>query len=129
MNKDEAKAYVVNKLTLLLNKLSSLSIKPQTKLKILKQVVYPRISFELKAYDFGDTWISNSLDNLVHMHVRRWFELPINSCVEELLTLPKKKCGYGIQSLRAFAKSLRLTTRSGLQHSPHEDIQQLWTES
>jgi len=53
MNTDEAKEELSNKLDTLLTKLSNLVTRQQMKIKILKLVVYPRISFELKTYNFS----------------------------------------------------------------------------
>lgn len=129
MDNEEAKKSVVTKLSGLLESLTNLSTRPQTKLKILKLAVYPRISFELKIYKFTDTWITNSLDSVVHSHVRRWLELPISTCVEEMMTLPNKMCGYNIPTIRAHATNLKMTTRYGLKTSANDDIRQLWHET
>jgi hypothetical protein len=99
------------------------------KLNILKQVICPHISFELKVYDFAETWLSGTLDGLVHAQIRRWLELPVSTCVEEIATLPKKMCGLGIPSLLAYARNLRLTVRAGLKNSASHDVRQLWTET
>ena len=48
MDTEEDKSSVITKLKLSLEKLTKLHIKPQTKLKILSKIIYPRISFELK---------------------------------------------------------------------------------
>ena len=45
MDNEEAKSVVTDKLRTLLQTVSALKIKPQTKLKILRQVIYTRISF------------------------------------------------------------------------------------
>jgi hypothetical protein len=129
MNKDEAKAQLLSKLDKLLLKLSSLAIKPQLKLRILKFVIFPKISFELKIYDFALTWINNSLDSVIHSHIRRWLELPISSCSQEIASLPTKMCGFDIPSLRTYATHSRLTVRSGLKNSANSDIRQLWQET
>ena len=126
MDKEEAKAIVLNKLTKLLKTLSSLALKPQTKLAILQRVIYPRISFELKVYDFALTWITNSLDSLVHAHIRQWLELPISTCLEEIASLPVKMCGLNLPSLRNYAVNLRTTVRFGLKSSSNSDMRHLW---
>ena len=64
MKNKSAKTSIVHKLTGLLEITSSLKIKPQLKLKILKHYLYSQLSFELCLYDFSETWISQQLDNL-----------------------------------------------------------------
>jgi len=82
MKNEEAKVLLKSKLDNLLVKVSSFAVKPQTKIKMLKMVIYPRISFELKSYNFSSTWIAGVLDGMVHTHIRRWLELPVSSCIE-----------------------------------------------
>jgi Reverse transcriptase (RNA-dependent DNA polymerase) len=65
-----AEIAVVDKLRSLLSKLNSTSLKPQTKLRVLKLAIYPRISYELKVYDFAQTFIKNELDAMVYYHIR-----------------------------------------------------------
>jgi len=129
MNTDEAKEELSNKLYTLLTKLSNLVTRPQIKIKILKLVVYPRISFELKTYNFSLSWIGIVLDGKVHSHVRQWLELPISSCVNEVACLPIKMCGLELPSVQSYALNLRLTVRSSLKQSLNTDIRQVWNES
>ena len=128
MDNEEAKNNILNKLTALLKKLTNLPIKPQTKLKILRRVVYPRISFELKVYDFSLTWIKNSLDAVVTENVRKWLELPINTCVKEVVRLPSSMCGLNVPALSTYATNLRLTIRH-LKTSQNQDIRHLWAST
>jgi len=69
------------------------------------------------------------LDGKVHSHVRRWLELPISSCVNEVACLPTKMCGLDLQSVQSYALNLRFTVRSGLKHSLNTDIRQVWSET
>ena len=105
MTKDEAKIIVQDKLNKMLQKLSSLAISPQLKIKILKLVIFPKLSFELKIYDFAGTWISITLDGAVISNIRRWLEPPISSCVREIISLPTKLCGPNIPTLQTCYKS------------------------
>ena len=87
MNKDNAEINLIAKLKDLLSKITNLPLKPQTKIKLLKMVIYPKLSFELKIYDFSYTWIANELDSLVHYHIRKWVQLPVARVLLKL-------CGY-----------------------------------
>ena len=85
--------------------------------------------FALCQTDFAETWLSTILDNTVHLHIRRWLQLPINTCVEEVVSLPTKMCGLNIPSIKNYAANLRLTMRSGLMNSKSSDINQLWKDT
>lgn len=129
MSTESAKSAVLEKLRTFLVKLTQASLKPPTKVKVLKLAIYPRLSFELKNYDFSFSWIIAELDALVHSHIRRWLELPISTCVKEVLCLPLNKCGMNIPSLKDYASKLRLTKRNCLRSSDNLDIVQLWSET
>src|ERR1043165_9030993 len=129
MNKDNAEINLTAKLKDLLSKITNLLLKPQTKIKLLKMVIYPKLSFELKIYDFLYTWIANEMDSLVHYHIRKWVQLSVSSCITEIVRLPTNKCGLNIQSLKEYAESLRATARHSLKNSNDSDIKQLWRET
>ena len=129
LNLDQAKTDVLEKLNLFLSKVSMLKIRPQSKLKILRQVVYAKINFELKAFNFGHSWIKNELDSIVQRHVRQWLELPISTCLQEICNLPYEYGGLNIPSLQQVASQLHLTKRTGLKNSKQEDIRSVWKET
>ena len=62
MNNESAKNAVATKLDLMLKTTSSLSVKPQSKIKILYSFISSQLAFELKIYDFSATWIAETLD-------------------------------------------------------------------
>jgi len=107
----------------------TLLVRTQTKLKILKLFIPSQISFDFKLYDISLTWINQQLDAIVVRHVRNWLQLPISSCVAELMTLPRNQGGHGIASLRDTAERLRLGQRFRLKHSRNDDIRHLWAET
>ena len=129
MKNKSAKTSIVHKLTGLLEITSSLKIKPQLKLKILKHYIYSQLSFELRLYDFSETWISQQLDNLCTNRIREWTEMPISGCVKEITSLPKELTGLGIPSLLSTHQKLWLGKRSTLKNSHHSPIQQIWNDS
>ena len=129
MKNKSAKTSIVHKLTGLLEITSSLKIKPQLKLKILKNYIYSQLSFELRLYDFSETWISQQLDNLCTNRIREWTEMPISGCVKEITSLPKELTGLGIPSLSSIHQKLWLGKRSTLKNSCHSPIRQIWNDS
>ena len=122
-NIDRSQTYSLLEIT------SSLKIKPQLKLKILKHYIYSQISFELRLYDFSETWISQQLDNLCTNRIREWTEMPISGCVKEITSLPKELTGLGIPSLLSTHQKLWLGKRSTLKNSYHSPIRQIWNDS
>ena len=107
----------------------TLLVRTQTKLKIVKLFIPSQISFDYKLYDISLTWINQQLDAIVVRHVRNWLQLPISSCVAELMTLPRNQGGYGIAFLRDTAERLRLGQSFRLKHSRKNDIRHLWVET
>ena len=62
MNLESAKNKLFEKLSELLQITSKLLVNPCLKIKILKQIIFPKISFELKIYDFNHTWLDSKVD-------------------------------------------------------------------
>jgi len=81
LNTDSAKKELKEKLLNLLTITSKLTINPGQKVKILKDIIYSKISFELKIYDFNHSWLVSEPDSLIKEYLRLWFQLPISSCV------------------------------------------------
>ena len=126
MNDLAAKDHLVTKLLTILTTISELSIRAQTKLKLLKLYVPSQLSFELSVYDISATWITQHLDAMVTNHVRKWLGLPVSTCVEEMLSLARSKGGLGIMSLKSIAERLRVKQRKALQNNPQHDMRTLW---
>jgi len=129
MKGESEKKEVQNKLDNYLNITSNLSLKPQTKLKILHRFILPQLSFSLRVCNFCETWVSESLDSLCVRHIRSWIEAPISSCVGEWLASPITKCGMGIPSLKHRFSRLQLSKRNALKNSNNENIRNLWGET
>ena len=58
--------------------------------------------------------------------VRYWLELPISSCITEILSLPVNRGGFGIPSLCATTEKLRLNQRHKFKNSTNEENHSLW---
>ena len=129
MNNDTIKLAVLNRLRELLSITTSLKVKPQRKLNILKLYIRSQLNFDLGTYDISLTWIKEQLDSQVNNSVRIWLELPISTCVAEILSLPLSKGGFGIPSLKSTAESLRLGQRFRLKTSQNAGMNDLWAET
>src|SRR6267154_2413206 len=84
------------KLEKILEKLSSLKIRSQTKLKIFSTYVPSQFNFELKIDNFTDSFLSGVVDRLCTKHIREWLEFPPSSCITEWASSPITFCGLGI---------------------------------
>lgn len=129
LKNDLAKLNIAQKLENFLSITSKLKIKAQMKIKILKLYVYSQMRFELRLYNFGATWIDNNLDSKVVKCVRSWLEMPISSCVKEMMTVPTNKGGLGIPLLKDIAAQMQLQKRSALKSSAFQDINHVWSDS
>ena len=126
MKNEDTKTVLDQKLTTLLKTTSVLNIKPQQKLKILRSYIPSQLTFDLRVYDISYTWISQVLDSKISNAVRGWMELPISSCVSEILSLPNSQGGLGIPSLKETAEKLRVGQRFKLQSSEDDDMHVLF---
>ena len=87
------------------------------------EIVFPScINFDLKTYDISLTWIAQNLDSIICGSVR-WLELPISTCVSEMLSLPTSKGGFGIVST---TETLHLEQCYNLKHSVHTEMNDQW---
>ena len=129
MDNSAIKATLVDRLRQLLQVTSNLKIRPQLKLKILRVYIPSQINFELRTYDISVTWINQHLDPMICDAVRTWLELPISTCVSEILSLPRNKAGLGVTSVKTSAGLLRLGQRYRLKHSKSKNINDLWAQS
>ena len=100
MKNTAIKTTLRDQLKRLLEITSNLDIKPQQKLKILRNYIPTQFKFQLRIYDISYTWIELNLDTQVSNAVRDWIELPISSCVSEILSLPTNQGGLGIPSMK-----------------------------
>ena len=129
MKNDEVKSAMIVKLTTLLNITSNLKIGAQIKMKILKLYISSQMSFELRLYNLGKTWIDQNLDSLCANSIRIWMDMPVSSCVREFAYLPKNQGGLGIQSMASAYERLWLKKRFNMKHSNHEEMRKLWHET
>jgi hypothetical protein len=123
------KSELVDKVEKYLKIISSLKLKPQTKIKIIDHYVFAQISFTLRIYNLSVTWVSENIDTLFVRYVRNWLEAPISSCVAECLNTPINKCGLGVPSFKNKLERLKLSKRSALKNSKHENINLLFSET
>src|SRR6266516_2458631 len=114
------------KLVAILDRISSLKVRSQTKLKIFSMYVPSQFNFELKIYNFPDAFLSGIIDRLCTRHIREWLEFPLSSCVTEWASSPITYCGLGILTFAQRAARMSMTRRHLLQASKNSSIRDLW---
>ena len=129
MKNEEAKTKVVDKLKNLLRITSSLNISTQMKLQILRRYIHTKLSFELRIYNFGATWIDQCLDSVCFEHMRKWLQLPVDSCLKELAVISKSSCGLGIPSFKNLSERLLVKKRHRMLHNTQPEMQQIWKDT
>jgi len=126
MKEEIPKKEVEEKIGKLLQTITDLNVKPQTKLKIFSIFVPTQIMFDLKIYSFAPTFISSVIDRLCTAYIRKWLECPVSSCVNEWMSSPTKFCGLNIPSFANRAERLLLTKRNALMNSKNTVVRELW---
>ena len=126
MKNTAIKTTLRDQLKRLLEITSNLDIKPQQKLKILRNYIPTQFKFPLRIYDISYTWIELNLDTQISNAVRDWIELPISSCVSEILSLPTNQGGLGIPSMKEIAESLRMNQRHKQHSSNNPESVAIW---
>ena len=129
LNNERAKEEVQHKLLKMLKTTSDLRISVHLKLKILKTYIHSQLTFELRLYNFGSTWIEDCLDMVCANQVREWLNMPPSGCVKEMLAMPKYECGLGIPSFLDVSERLWLRKRYHFKNSAQLELQQLWNDS
>ena len=120
---------LISRLKTLLQKTSDLNVRPQMKLKILKLYIPSQLSFDLRIYDLSYTWIDQNLDSLITRAVSDWMSFSRDTCIKEMLELPKSMGGFEIPLLKSRTKKLRLSLRFCLRNNPNSDLRNIWRET
>ena len=126
---ERAKQVVKEKLQTMLRTTSLLRVTVQMKLKVLKTYIHSQLSFELRLYNFGSTWIEDCLDTPCANQVRDWLNMPPSGCIKEMMALPKNKCGLGIPSFLDVSEKLWLRKRYHFKNSSQPELSQVWNDS
>lgn len=108
---------------------SKIKVSVQLKLTIFSAYIQSQLLSDLKLYDLTPTWVEQTLDALCVKYIRDWLELPISTCVAEVLQLPKAQGGFGIHSFKLLADKMRLVKRHALWSSSETDVRNLASAS
>ena len=118
-----------DKLLKMLKITSNLKTSVQLKLRIFSQYIQCQLLHDLKTYDFTQTWVEQTLDAMSIRFIRDWLELPISTCVAEVMILPKNQGGFGINSFKLLSQKMRLIKRHALWRSPDLELRSIASDS
>ena len=119
----------MNKLSTLLKITDALQIRPQFKLNILRKYIYAGLVDDLKKYSLGVTWIRQNLDSECYSYIRIWLGLPPSACLKEVVSMSRRKCGFGIPSLEETSEKLKLKKRFRMKNNSQPDFRQIWFDT
>jgi len=125
----KVKKALKDKLDNLLNITDGLSIRPQSKIKILNQYIHGQILFELKLYDLSAAWVDIHLDAACTSHIRDWLEMPPSACVKEATNVRRREGGLGVDTIQHLHQKMTILKRYSLKTSKSEEIRTLWAGS
>ena len=129
MKNTEAKEKMMNKLSKLLKITDALQIRPQFKLNILRKYIYAGLVDDLKKYSLGVTWIRQNLDSECYSYIRIWLGLLPSACLKEVVSMSRRKCGFGIPSLEETSEKLKLKKRFRMKNNSQPDFRQIWFDT
>ena len=129
MKNTKAKEEMMNKLSKLLKITDALQIRPQFKLNILKKYIYANLTDDLKKYSLGVTWIRQNLDSECYSYIRIWLGLPPSAFLKEIVSMSRRKCGFGIPSLEETSEKLKFKKRFRMKNNSQPDFGQIWFDT
>ena len=102
-----------------------LNLHPAYKIKIINEYIYSKLRWRLTIYSFSETWVVQSLDNLVLYFVRKWLNLQPSANTSHLRLRPSH-LGIGLLLVSDIFRSCKVTLRRILRLSKNEDIRRLY---
>ena len=61
--------------------------------------------------------------------MRKWLQLPVDSCLKELAVISKSNCGLGIPSFKNLSERLLVKKRHRMLHNTQSEMQQIWKDT
>ena len=102
-----------------------LNLHPASKIKIINEYIYSKLRWRMTIYNFSETWVVQTLDNLVLYFVRKWLNLQQCANTSHLRLRPSH-LGIGLLLVSDIFRSCKVTLRSFLSLSKNEDIRRLY---
>ena len=61
--------------------------------------------------------------------MRKWLQLPVDSCLKEFAVISKSGCGLGIPSFKNLSEQLLVQKRHRMLHNTQPEMQQIWKDT
>ena len=125
MDDSKHKEELLNSLDDLIKVVDDLPLQPKNKLDLYHKYILPKLQWHLTVTNISKTWISENMDNVVSSYIRKWFEIPINGTLDNLV-LSRKKFGLSLTLPTVKFMQCQTVLRNSLKNSPNKDIQELY---
>ena len=115
-SQDKAKTALLEKLQTMLAKVDATQLSSRQKLRLFRDAVCPRLTWDLSLADLPISWVEKNLDTLTTKFLKRWTGLAksANTC---RLYLPKCKGGLQLPSISTTFKKLKCAKAASLMSS------------
>ena len=113
---DKAKSALLDKLHTMLSKVDATLLSSCQKLRLFRDVVYPRLTWGLSLANLPISWVEKNRDTLATKFLKRWTGLAksANTCC---LYLPKSKGGLQTPSISTTFKKIQCAKAASLMSS------------
>ena len=115
-SQEKARCALLEKLQRLLSKVDATLLTSHQKLRIYRDGISPRLTWDLSTADISISWVKKDLDFLVVRHLKQWTELAKSTNTSHLL-LPKSMGGLQLPLISTIYKKLQSTKAASLMSS------------
>ncbi|CAB3983193.1 partial [Paramuricea clavata] len=125
MTNNEHKSELVSLLTDLMKEIDLKPLHPKNKIILYSRYVLSKLSWHFTIASIQKTWISENLDSVFKIDIRKWLEIPISGSLSNIYLTSNK---FGLNIIPPSTKFIQCQTtiRSALKSSPNESITHLW---
>ena len=126
-SQDKAKSALLEKLRTMLSKVDATLLSSRQKLRLFKDAVCPRLTWDLSLANLPISWVEKNLDSLATKFLKRWTGLAksANTC---RLYLPKSKGGLQLPSISTTFKKLKCAKAASLMSSRDSLVRHMATQ-
>jgi len=108
-----------------LAQIDRLPLHPKYKILLYSRHLLSKISWQFTVADLSKTWVSENLDNIVALYVRKWLEILVCGTLSNVFPT-KAKFGLSLYPRSIKFSQFQTVARNAIKCSPNEDIKNLW---
>ena len=121
---EKARSALLQKLQTLLSKVDATQLTSHQKLRLFRDGVCPRLTWDLSTVDLPISWVKENLDSLAVKHLKRWTGLAKSANTSRLF-LPKSMGGLQLPSISTTYKKLQCARAASLMSSRDSMVRHL----